>query len=164
MFQLGLPRENLSTGLNLILAQALIKKLCERCRIVDPHPSEIYEKEVYKSVGCPDCFNKGTRGRTAMAELLYFNDEVKEWVENRSLTARDVVQKAIRAGYLIPMKEVAREKVLAGITSEMEVAAVLGLVESKRQVSNREFEEAATGSHSRSLQEAIERHEAMGKG
>jgi type II secretory ATPase GspE/PulE/Tfp pilus assembly ATPase PilB-like protein len=164
MFQLGLPRENLSTGLNLILAQALIKKLCERCRIVDPHPSEMYDKEVYKSVGCPDCFNKGTRGRTAMAELLYFNDEVKEWVENRSLTARDVVQKAIRAGYLIPMKEVAREKVLAGITSEMEVAAVLGLVESKRQVSNREFEEAATGSHSRSLQEAIERHEAMGKG
>lgn len=164
MFQLGLPRENLSTGLNLILAQALIKKLCERCRIVDPHPSEIYENEVYKSVGCPDCFNKGTRGRTAMAELLYFNDEVKEWVENRSLTARDVVQKAIRAGYLIPMKEVAREKVLAGITSEMEVAAVLGLVESKRQVTNREFEEAAMEGHSRSLQDAIERHEAMGKG
>lgn len=163
MFQLGLPRENLSTGLNLILAQALIKKLCERCRIVDPHPSELYDREVYKSVGCPDCFNKGTRGRTAMAELLYFNDEVKEWVENRSLTARDVVQKAIRAGYLIPMKEVAREKVLAGITSEMEVAAVLGLVESKRQVSNREFEEAAMEGHSRSLQDAIERHEAMGK-
>ena len=163
MFQLGLPRENLSSGLNLILAQALIKKLCERCRIVDPHPSEIYEKEVYKSVGCPDCFNKGTRGRTAMAELLYFNDEVKEWVENRSMTARDVVQKAIRAGYLIPMKEVAREKVLAGITSEMEVAAVLGLVESKRQFSNREFEQAAGEAHSRSLQEAMERHEALGK-
>jgi type II secretory ATPase GspE/PulE/Tfp pilus assembly ATPase PilB-like protein len=162
MFQLGLPRENLSSGLNLILAQALIKKLCERCRIVDPHPSEMYEKEVYKSVGCPDCFNKGTRGRTAMAELLYFNDEVKEWVENRSLTARDVVNKAIRAGYLIPMKEVAREKVLAGITSEMEVAAVLGLVESKRQFSNREFHEAAE-LHSRSLQDAIERHESLGK-
>ncbi len=164
MFQLGLPRENLSTGLNLILAQALIKKLCERCRIVDTHPSEMYEREVYKSVGCPDCFNKGTRGRTAMAELLYFNDEVKEWVEDRSLTARDVVQKAVRAGYLIPMKEVARAKVLAGITSEMEVAAVLGLVESKRQFSNRESEQAAIDGHSRSLQEAIERHEAIAKG
>ena len=164
MFQLGLPRENLSTGLNLILAQALIKKLCERCRIVDTHPSEIYEKEVYKSVGCPDCFNKGTRGRTAMAELLHFNDEVKEWVENRSLTARDVVQKAIRAGYLIPMKDVARQKVLAGVTSEMEVAAVLGLVESKRQFSNKEFEQAANDGTSQSLQDAIERHEAMGKG
>jgi hypothetical protein len=99
-----------------------------------------------------------------MAELLYFNDEVKEWVENRSLTARDVVQKAIRAGYLIPMKDVAREKVLAGVTSEMEVAAVLGLVESKRQFSNREFEQAATDGTSQSLQEAIERHEAMSKG
>jgi len=142
-FQLGLPRENLSTGLNLILAQSLIKKLCERCKVVDTNPSEEYGKEVYKSVGCPECFGKGTRGRTAMAELLYFNDEVKEWVENRSMTARDVVNRAIASGYLIPMKDVAREKVLAGITSETEVAAVLGLVESKRQYSNRQFQEAA---------------------
>ncbi|HVF31370.1 MAG TPA: ATPase, T2SS/T4P/T4SS family [Pyrinomonadaceae bacterium] len=164
MFQLGLPRENLSTGLNLILAQALIKKLCERCKIIDPHPSEMYDTPVYKSVGCPECFNKGTRGRTAMAELLYFNEEVKEWVEDRTLSARDVVQRAKRAGYLIPMRDVAREKVLAGVTSEMEVAAVLGLVESKRQVSNREFERAAMENHSHSLQEAIERHEALGKG
>jgi type II secretory ATPase GspE/PulE/Tfp pilus assembly ATPase PilB-like protein len=165
MFQLGLPRENLSTGLNLILAQALIKKLCERCKVVDPHPSELYDKEVYKSVGCPDCFYKGTRGRTAMAELLYFNDEVKEWVEDRNLTARDVVQRAMRSGYLIPMKEVAREKVLAGITSEMEVAAVLGLVESKRQYSNQSFEDSEREARtSSSLNAAIERHEAVGKG
>jgi len=165
MFQLGLPRENLSTGMNLILAQALIKKLCERCKVVDPHPSEMYENEVYKSVGCPDCFYKGTRGRTAMAELLYFNGEVKEWVEDRNLTARDVVIRATRAGYLIPMKEVAREKVLAGITSETEVAAVLGLVESKRQYSNQTFQrDELDASSASSLQAAMERHEAVGKG
>jgi type II secretory ATPase GspE/PulE/Tfp pilus assembly ATPase PilB-like protein len=163
MFSLGLPRENLSTGLNLILAQALIKKLCERCKIVDPNPSEDYDNEVYKAVGCPDCFYKGTRGRTAMAELLYFNDEVKEWVEDRSLTARDVVQRAARAGFLIPMKEVARQKVQAGITSELEVAAVLGLVESKRQYTNQQMNEASIEEHNRSMH-AFERHEAMGKG
>ncbi|PYS91789.1 MAG: hypothetical protein DMF62_01805 [Acidobacteria bacterium] len=140
MFQLGLPRENLSTGMNLILAQSLIKKLCEKCKVIDEHPSEVYDVPVYKAVGCSECFNKGTRGRTAMAELLYFNEEVKEWVENRNLTARDVVIRATQAGYLIPMKEVAREKVHAGITSEMEVAAVLGLVESRRQYSNQMFE------------------------
>lgn len=140
MFQLGLPRENLSTGMNLILAQSLIKKLCEKCKAIDEHPSEVYDVPVYKAVGCSECFNKGTRGRTAMAELLYFNEEVKEWVENRNLTARDVVIRATQAGYLIPMKEVAREKVHAGITSELEVAAVLGLVESRRQYSNQMFE------------------------
>jgi len=139
MFQLGLPRENLSTGMNLILAQSLIKKLCTKCKVIDPNPSEIYDRPIYKAVGCPECFNKGTRGRTAMAELLYINEEVKEWIENRNLTARDVVLRAIQAGYLIPMKEVAREKVIAGITSEMEVAAVLGLVESRRQYSNQMF-------------------------
>ena len=30
-----------------------------------------------------------------MAELLYFNDDVKTWVEDRSMTARDVVNRAL---------------------------------------------------------------------
>ena len=133
MFQIGVPRENISTGLNLILAQTLVKKLCPKCKTVDEVASTKYRHVVYKGVGCPECFQKGTRGRTAMAEMLYFNDEIKEWVENRNFTARDVVNKALQAGYLIPMRDVAREKVLAGITSDMEVAAILGLVESERQ-------------------------------
>jgi type II secretory ATPase GspE/PulE/Tfp pilus assembly ATPase PilB-like protein len=165
MFQMGLPRENLSTGLNLIVAQALIKKLCEKCKVIDHNPSDFYEKEIYKSVGCPECFNKGTRGRTVMAELLYFNDEVKEWIQNRELSARDVVQKAIRAGYLIPMKMVAREKVLAGITSEMEVAGVLGLVESERQFSNRSYatasSQASAAAAASEMQETINHHEEI---
>jgi type II secretory ATPase GspE/PulE/Tfp pilus assembly ATPase PilB-like protein len=147
MFQLGLPRENLSTGLNLILAQSLIKKLCERCKVIDPNPVEDYGGvPVYKAVGCPECFHKGTRGRTAMSELLYFNDDVKTWVEDRSMTARDVVNRAMEKGYLLTMRQVAREKVLAGVTSETEVAAVLGLVESKRLHSNAAFAAAAAAS------------------
>ncbi len=92
-----------------------------------------------------------------MAELLYINDEVKEWIETRTLTARDVVLRAIQAGYLIPMKEVAREKVIDGVTSEMEVAAVLGLVESRRQYSNQMFgtPSAATDPHT-SMQKNID--------
>jgi type II secretory ATPase GspE/PulE/Tfp pilus assembly ATPase PilB-like protein len=165
MFQMGLPRENLATGLNLILAQTLVKKLCERCKIIDSRPSEAYEKVIYKATGCPECFFKGTRGRTAMAELLYFNDEVKEWIQDRSLSARDVIQRAISEGYLIPMKTVAREKVLAGITSETEVAAVLGLVESKRQFSNRSYAEAADKvAVSESIQETINHHEDIIEG
>ena len=147
MFQLGQPRENLSTGLNLILAQSLIKKLCERCKEVDPHPSEDYGVPVYRGVGCRECFFKGTRGRTAMTELLYFNDDVKEWVEDKTMSARDVVNRARKAGYLLTMREVAREKVISGITSETEVAAVLGLVESKRQHSNAVFAQAAAAGH-----------------
>ncbi|NNF00451.1 MAG: Flp pilus assembly complex ATPase component TadA, partial [Pyrinomonadaceae bacterium] len=47
MFQMGLPRENLATGLNVILAQALVKKLCERCKVPDDQTSEAYGKVVY---------------------------------------------------------------------------------------------------------------------
>lgn len=99
-----------------------------------------------------------------MAELLYFNDEVKEWVENRDFTARDVVNRAIQAGYLIPMKQIAREKVRAGLTSEMEVAAVLGLVESKRQYSNQAFETAAAYETSQSAAASMNRHEDIIEG
>ncbi len=140
MFQMGIPRENLATGLNLILAQTLVKKLCERCKTIDKRASEMYECKVYKEVGCPECFNKGTRGRTAMAELLYFNDEVKEWIQNRDLSARDIIQNSMKEGYLIPMNVVAKEKVLEGITSEIEVAAVLGLVKSKGRYNERAYE------------------------
>ena len=161
MFQIGVPRENLSTGMNLILAQTLVKKLCEKCKIIDQQPSEEYDREIYKSVGCPECFNKGTRGRTAMAVLLYFNEEVKEWVQDRSLTARDVVQKAIHGGHLVPMKAVAREKVMMGITSELEVAAVLGLIESKRQVSNQAFSAAAASGNVSPMRDAMDRQEII---
>jgi hypothetical protein len=99
-----------------------------------------------------------------MAELLYFNDEVKEWVQNRNITARDLVNKAIKAGYLIPMKTVAREKVLAGITSEMEVAGVLGLVESERQFSNRSYAASASSAATADVQEAIDHHEEIIEG
>jgi type II secretory ATPase GspE/PulE/Tfp pilus assembly ATPase PilB-like protein len=156
LFQIGVPRENLSTALNMILAQTLVKKLCPKCKIVDDHASLRFRKVVYKAVGCPDCFNKGTRGRTAMAEILYFNEDVKEWIQNRNLTARDVVQKALQMGYLIPMRTVAREKVLAGITSEMEVAAVLGLVETKQQHSHDFYQENVETSNG---QENMNHHE-----
>ena len=102
-----------------------------------------------------------------MAELLYINDEVKEWIQNRDLSARDVVTKAIRFGYLIPMKVVAREKVLAGITSEIEVAGVLGLIESERQFSNRSYADAAAKTSpniSADIEETINHHEDIIEG
>ena len=130
---------------------------------MDEHASFRFGQAVYKAVGCPHCFNKGTRGRTAMAELLYFNDEVKEWVQNRNLSARDVVQRALQAGYLLPMRTVAREKVLAGLTSEMEVAAMLGLVETKQQHdSSTNYYPPPT--ESSTMQESINHHEEVIEG
>ncbi len=136
MFQMGIPRENLATGINMILAQTLIKRLCEKCKVVDETASEQYGKTVYKSAGCPECFNKGTRGRTAMAELLYFSDEVKQWIQDKNMSARDVVQRATREGHLLPMKLVAREKVIAGLASTHETSGALGYLESSESWNN----------------------------
>ena len=168
LFQIGLPRENISTGLNMILAQTLVKKLCENCRVVDDIASEKYGTTVYTASGCSACFNRGTRGRTAMGEMLYCNDDVKGWLQNRDLSARDVVKLAVKEGYLIPMRVVAKEKVRAGITSEQEVTAALGLVESKMQRTSEAFSPLAVqvsaeqaAKDAEMLREAAEKHEQV---
>jgi type II secretory ATPase GspE/PulE/Tfp pilus assembly ATPase PilB-like protein len=153
MFQMGIPRENLATGINLILAQTLIKRLCEKCKVVDETASEQYGKTVYKSAGCPECFNKGTRGRTAMAELLYFNDEVKQWIQDKNMSARDVVQRASREGHLLPMKFVAREKVIEGIASAQETAGALGYLETSEAWNNQPTFQYPDGAESPQTQE-----------
>lgn len=161
LFQIGLPRENISTGLNMILAQTLVKKLCDNCRIPDEKASEKYGTEVFKAAGCPQCFNKGTRGRTAMGEILYCNDDVKGWLQNRELSARDVVKLAVKEGYLIPMRVVAKEKVKAGITSEQEVTASLGLVESKMKTSSTSGFNDFSHNADEGLEEAIREAELL---
>lgn len=139
MFQMGIPRENLATGINLILAQTLIKKLCPNCKVEDRDASERQGFPVYTSEGCKQCFNKGTRGRTAMAEVLLFNDDVKQWIQDKSLSARDVVKKAISRGYLLPMRGVAKEKLADGTASVSEINGALGYIESNEAFGSRDW-------------------------
>lgn len=139
MFQMGIPRENLATGINLILAQTLIKKLCPSCKKEDAEASSRHGMTVYTSEGCQQCFGKGTRGRTAMAEVLIFNDDVKQWIQDKTLSARDVVKKAISRGYLLPMRGVAKEKLGEGTASVSEINGALGYIESNEAFGSRDW-------------------------
>lgn len=78
-----------ANSLDLVLAQRLVRVLCEGCK----HPVKVTpgqasrigrflmgKSEVYTATGCPRCLRTGYRGRRALFELLDFNDDLRDIV------------------------------------------------------------------------------------
>jgi len=89
----------LPSALNLIIAQRLVKKLCNECKeeikpegrareILEENiaqmpkflQEELRKKDmkIYQAKGCPSCANKGTIGRTVIFEVLEMTPELKD--------------------------------------------------------------------------------------
>ncbi len=78
--------------------------------------------EIYVPRGCPECNYLGYIGRTAIAEILEFTDEIKEMILNRKPTS-EIKKIAIKQG-MIPIRKNGLEKVKAGMTSLEELNRV----------------------------------------
>lgn len=91
LFKMGVEPFLLAYSINIVLAQRLMRKLCDRCKAVvdDPdtealiklgmHEEEITKYKIYRAVGCSHCL-KGYKGRRAIHEALYFTKEVRQLV------------------------------------------------------------------------------------
>jgi general secretion pathway protein E len=85
--EMGTPTYLLASTLSLIISQKLVKELCSHCkrpfepsaRIKDKLAPLIGESTTfYEPVGCSECHWSGYQGRTVVAELLYFDEPIKE--------------------------------------------------------------------------------------
>jgi type IV pilus assembly protein PilB len=119
-----------------ILAQRLVRKICEDCRTeFDPSPEMLMElnlrpadvvgKQFFYGRGCDRCNNTGFRGRMGIFELVIMNDEVRDLITSNAstdqlrsscrrmgmTTLRDSGLKAIYNGRTT-IEEVVRETVL----------------------------------------------------
>jgi general secretion pathway protein E len=124
----------LTSTLDGILAQRLVRRLCPHCREpFHPEPHWLHETglerlaagravELHRPVGCPRCEHSGYRGRTTILELLVMNDAVRRVIlEQRSADA--IRQVAVAEG-MISMREDGYKKALAGLTTVEEVERV----------------------------------------
>ena len=106
---LGVADDFLSDVLIGVLSQRLLRRVCETCR---------------RPEGCDACNGSGYRGRVGIFELFEATDEIRGLIaQGRSV--HEIKQAARRAGAR-PLIDDAREKVAAGITTEDEVARVVG--------------------------------------
>jgi type IV pilus assembly protein PilB len=120
----------LSSTIIGIVAQRLVRTICPDCKepveLTDPVMLRYIEslgievpKTVYRGAGCPICKNTGYRGRTAVAEVLVFNKEMRDAVE-RSASEAELWDIALRAG-MKTLQRAAIDKLIEGVTTPEEI-------------------------------------------
>ncbi len=123
-----------ANSLNLILAQRLVRVLCEHCKREIPVPPGLStkmgrflggRKTLQQSVGCKRCIATGYRGRQALFELLDVNDDLRDLIlSNPSIQA---MKKVIAEGLFTTLGQYGYRLAAEGVTSMDEVERVTGM-------------------------------------
>ncbi|MDP2963451.1 MAG: ATPase, T2SS/T4P/T4SS family [Sulfurimicrobium sp.] len=134
LLDLGLKPYVIATALQGIIAQRLVRKICEHCR--EPAPTdaplmarlgESFQREglqVFRGKGCPECHGSGYKGRLGIYEVLTLDDSLRHLI-GTGASLLEVAQTARKSG-LIPLAEDACDKIHQGLTTPEEVLRVLG--------------------------------------
>ncbi|WP_051074790.1 MULTISPECIES: type II secretion system ATPase GspE [unclassified Thioalkalivibrio] len=120
----------LSSTLNGILAQRLVRVLCKDCR--EPHAASERECELlgvtssqpptlYRASGCPACNELGYRGRTGIYELVEVNEQMRTLIHDNA--SEQAMVRAARE-YSVSLRADACRRVLDGTTSLEEMLRV----------------------------------------
>jgi general secretion pathway protein E len=132
LVDMGVEPFLVASSLVAILAQRLVRRLCNDCK--EPYAPSLDEMEdlhlnpatfrgvLYKAKGCPVCLGKGYRGRTGIFELLVVEDEVRALVTSGA-DAGTIKRKAIEHG-MLTLREDGIRNALQGVTSVDEVMRV----------------------------------------
>ena len=127
---MGVPPFLITATLEAILAQRLVRKICNECREqtapstellaqLDLTPEDVIDKKFYRGRGCAACNNTGFKGRTGLFEYLPINDQLRDLI-NQGGSTQQLRDKALQVG-MVPLRESGLEKIFGGITTVEEV-------------------------------------------
>jgi type IV pilus assembly protein PilB len=130
---MGVEPYNFVSALNCILAQRLVRLICESCRAEKKHTPEEMEASgldpeqwskvtFYEGQGCIECAGTGFRGRTAIHELLDLSDRVREMILAKKPTSE--IRRAAREEGMRFLRESALDRVRMGLTTLKEINKV----------------------------------------
>lgn len=139
--QLGLPAFNVAGSVLLIVAQRLVRRLCD-CRIVDTTVDDqtlraagfsdatlkarsIGSWHLYQPAGCPKCGQTGYKGRLGIFEVLPISQALQRIILANGSTLEMAAQ-AKQEG-VMDLRQAGLERVMAGETSLNEVLAATDL-------------------------------------
>jgi len=137
---MGVEPYNFVSALNCILAQRLVRLICESCRAEKQPTTEELEASgldaeqwskvtFYEGQGCIECAGTGFRGRTAIHELLDLSDRIREMILLKKPTSE--IRRAAREEGMRFLRESALDKVRLGLTTLKEINKVT-FIESNR--------------------------------
>ena len=130
---MGVEAYNFVSALNCILAQRLVRLVCEHCKTRVRYSDKVLEDggmdpakwrdfEFAEGEGCIECAGTGFRGRTAIHELLDMSDHIRELILARKPSS-EILREARKEG-LATLRESAIERVRDGLTTLREINKV----------------------------------------
>jgi type IV pilus assembly protein PilB len=127
---IGVEPYLLTATLEGILAQRLVRKICEDCRTefepsaealmeLNMRPSDVVGKKFYYGRGCDRCNNTGHRGRMGLFELVLMNDEVRDLISSGAST--DQLRISCKKQGMQTLREAGLRSIYSGKTTIEEV-------------------------------------------
>src|SRR6201993_2264214 len=130
---MGVEPYNFVSALNCILAQRLVRIVCQHCKKLVRYPAEVLrasgldpddlqQAKISEGAGCLECSGTGYHGRTAICELLDLSDRIREMIINRRPTSE--IKRVAREEGMITLRESGLAKVRIGATTLREINKV----------------------------------------
>jgi type IV pilus assembly protein PilB len=134
LLNMGVEPFLLTSSINLILAQRLVRKICDKCK----EPAEIKPEVLsnlgvdaadigagfpaFQGRGCNNCGGTGYRGRLAVYEVMVMHESLKEMIL-KSASAMELKREAVKLG-MSSLRMSALQKVRDGLTTVDETIRV----------------------------------------
>ena len=133
LINMGIAPYLITSSVNCIVAQRLVRKICEKCKQQITLPAEALEKlgsaraflpqgQVFAGKGCAECRNLGYKGRAPIYEILCLSDGLRRHI--LSGASKDEIKIAARREGMMTLREAALELVRQGITTLEEALSV----------------------------------------
>src|SRR3954465_4738194 len=130
---MGVEAYNFVSALNCILAQRLVRVICDHCKREGSYPDALMVESglnpeewrgvpLYEGAGCFECGGTGFRGRSAIHELLDLTDQIREMILNKRPTTE--IKRAAKEDGMTFLRESAVLKMREGITTLKEINKV----------------------------------------
>jgi len=130
---MGVEPYNFVSALNCIMAQRLVRVICDNCKKRISYSAEQLKESgldvaewskipFYEGAGCLECSGSGYHGRTAITELLDLSDRIREMIIDRRPTSE--IKRAARTEGMSFLRESALKKVRIGATTLREINKV----------------------------------------
>ena len=131
LINIGVEPYLIGSALNATLAQRLVRKICENCKVKDTPTGDVVDHlamhgihmdELCKGEGCDKCRNTGYQGRLGLYELLVLDDNLRDKIAgNPNVT--EFRRMCIERG-MVTLREDGFKKVAAGHTTVDEILRV----------------------------------------
>ncbi|MHC4619612.1 MAG: GspE/PulE family protein [Planctomycetota bacterium] len=134
LIDMGVKPFLVASSIQAIMAQRLVRVICERCKQVDEHPEphflrllgitreEVEKHPIYKGAGCSQCQDTGFKGRIGVFEMVELNNELRELAFAKAPTTE--LRRTAQASGMRTLMDDGKVKIFKGMTTPGEVVKI----------------------------------------